>query len=262
MFSYIDSHFHILHMEKKGLDPVSILKDITSQGFTGGIDVGTHPSDIPIRQELLAPFDGIYLAGGIHPSMIQFEPADSLLSDFDRIIQAGKNGTIQAVGECGIDLYRAPETLFLQQQLFIRHLEAAEELVLPVIIHNRRADTHILEILKNHAPSRGGIMHCFSSSLKFADAVQELGFHISFAGNITYPSNTQLQEIVPRVARDRLLFETDSPYLAPHPYRGKPNHPGLIPHTYQWAAAYLQEDVSVLAQQVAETMHRLFSPIP
>jgi len=262
MFPYTDSHFHALHMEKKGFDPAGTLRELAGRGFIGGIEVGTHPADIRIRRELLAGIDGIYLAGGIHPSSIQHEKAEELLAQIKLITDAAKGGIIQAVGECGIDLYRSPETLKEQQKLFITQLEAADGLNLPVIIHNRDADRYIAEILKAHRPACGGIMHCFSSSLPFAQSMQELGFYISFAGNLTYRKSQGLQKVLKGVRPDRLLFETDSPFLSPVPYRGRPNHPGNIVSTYQFAAELLGMEASALADQTASNLRTLLNQRP
>ncbi len=261
MIRYIDTHFHALHMQARGIPMPDKITELYQEGFIGGIDAGTHYSDIQERHELLKAFPGIYLSGGIHPGSLTREPLEQLASGMEALYQAAQSGLIRFIGECGIDLYRDPDSLRSQEELFMLHVKAAAELNLPIIIHNREADSEILTLLRESPPPRGGIMHCFSSDARFAGAVQELGLHISFAGNITYRKNTYLAEAIRCVSADRLLLETDSPFLSPVPLRGRTNHPGNIIHTYEFAAKILDIPIEQLSEFITASMENLGAPI-
>ena len=257
---YLDTHFHTLHMRAKGLDVPQLYRQLQQEGFLGGIDVGTHPGDIAERSRLLEGFDTIMLSGGAHPGALSRHSLEELLADLPKISRAAEAGQIRFVGECGIDLYRSPDTLRDQQKLFAAQLETAEILKLPVIIHNRAADAQVLEMLKAYRPSCGGIMHCFSGDAAFAAEVQELGFYISFAGNLTYTTSRKLVEALRETDIRRLLFETDSPFLTPEPKRGRVNHPGMTGYTYAFAAEVLGLDITHLVQQTISSFNALVYP--
>ncbi len=257
---YIDTHFHTLHMRSKGLDVPQLYRQLQQEGFRGGIDAGTHPGDITERSRLLQDFDTIVLSGGAHPGALSRQSLDELLAELPKVRRAAEDGLIRFIGECGIDLYRSRDTLKDQQKLFAAQLETAETLKLPVIIHNRQADAQVLEMLKEYRPSCGGIMHCFSGDAGFAVEVQELGFHISFAGNITYTNSRKLAEALKVTDPRRLLLETDSPFLTPVPKRGRVNHPGMMGYTYACAAETLGLDITQLAQQTISSFDALVHP--
>ncbi len=253
MMQYIDTHFHTLHMIQKGFDPKELFESLQQEGFAGGIDVGTHHNDILQRKNLLEDIPGVLLSGGIHPGNVGRYPFDELLSGVPLLVEA----PVSFIGECGIDLYHRQDTLDEQMELFALQLQISRDTGLPVIIHSRDAEDQVLSLLKQYPPASGGIMHCFSSGITMAREVLDMGMHISFAGNITYKKNSYLREVLKAVPPDRLLLETDSPFLSPVPKRGKPNHPGRILHTYRLASKLLDISVEDLCQQVQETFLRL-----
>ncbi len=262
MWKFTDTHFHSLHMQERGIDVHELFSQLFSDGFPGGIDVGTHYEDIPQRKQLLGAYRGIILSGGIHPGAVSRESTDQLLAGLRFVEDAACRGDIRFIGECGIDLYRSPETREKQELLFARQLELSRMVKLPVIIHTRDAEDAVRKVLLKHPPESGGIMHCFSGDKQFALEMQDMGLHISFAGNITYRKNDSLREALKHTAMDKLLFETDSPFLAPEPKRGRVNHPGHIRYTYAAAAEILQTSPQALAARCSESFRTLARVLP
>jgi TatD DNase family protein len=172
--------------------------------------------------------DRVYCAVGAHP--YHAETVDEAFMASLREL-AGKSGVV-AIGEIGLDYFNWVASAEIQQRAFRRQLELAVELELPVVIHDREAHDDVAKILEEFGPKLpGGIMHCFSGDAAFAERSLKWGFHISFAGNVTYPKATQLRDAALAVPLDRILVETDSPYLAPKPMRGRRCEPGYVMHT-------------------------------
>ncbi len=256
---YVDTHFHTLHFLPKETPAYDIFNELKLSGFAGGIDAGTHPDDIPLRRDVLEGVPGIRLSGGIHPGCLRNHSLEALEESMDELYRWARNGTICAVGECGIDRYRNHGTLEDQMQLFRMQLEAARALDLPVIIHNREADREIFKALEEIRPEAGGIMHCFSSDAETAERSAALGMHVSFAGNLTYRRNSGLRQAAQAVPLEFLLAETDSPYLSPEPMRGRPNHPGNVVYVYQALAQIRDMAVEVLMESVCASLDRLLT---
>lgn len=256
----VDSHFHSIEMAEKGLDPAVLLEWCFSGGLAAAIDVSVKPEDLSERRDRTARFTGISYAAGYYPSesgrfgssgseaAIMLSTLDAALAD-ERVV---------AVGEIGLDGYREYAPIAAQQELFRAQLSAANAHGLPVVIHNRGTDEEIVDSVKSARLSQAGVMHCFSSDYQIAKRFMDLGFLISFAGNLTFKNASTIQEVARRIPLDALLVETDSPYLAPMPVRGNPNHPGYIGHTYAFLAAIRNEDPAELALQIERNFSRLF----
>jgi TatD DNase family protein len=163
-----------------------------------------------------------------------------------------------AIGETGIDLYRLYAPVKVQQDAFVFQLDLAREFNLPVIIHNRDADQPLIECLDSVPRGVTGVVHCFSSDTKAAEAFLERGLYISFAGNLTYKNASALRSVAGTIPLDRILAETDSPYLSPHPYRGKPNHPGRVGHTITVLAEIHNVSPEDMAGITRDNFFRLF----
>ncbi|MCF7945724.1 MAG: TatD family hydrolase [Spirochaetia bacterium] len=254
---YIDTHFHTEMMRNKGLETDKLLEELFAAGFSGGIDVGTHPDDIPPRKTALSKFSSILLSGGIFPGILEEDskkPISELIQNLDKSIY---QKDIQFIGEFGLDYYWGYGTREEQKDLCIQQLKLANTYSLPVIIHNRDADSDILKLLEKHPPQKSGIMHCFSSNKETAERILELGMYISFAGNVTFKNSRMIQEAAEIVPLNRILVETDAPYLAPIPERGKTNHPGYIIHTYKFLAAIKQVSTEALTEQVMQNFTTL-----
>ena len=244
----LDSHFHLYSMKKRGLDttlPENLI----------GIEVGTEPYDYEERQSLIPhSLDYSHAAG---PWCVAREDYTGH-EDFTNMVRAcfsKYKGTF--LGEIGLDFYWMYGTKEEQISLFISQLELAEELGLPVIIHSRDADEDLIRILKSHEFRYSGIMHCFSSDVSVMEVALERGLYISFSGNVTYKSNIKIQESAMNVPSDRLLYETDSPYLAPVPFRGKPCIPEYTKYTSEFLAKLRKVDVDALRDEAIENFKKL-----
>ncbi len=249
----VDSHFHILAMQSKGIEITSLLQQLTTSGFAGGIDVGVSCDDLGIRTSILAGYPTIMRSAGIGPWGVE-DGSDPMTVQLETLVSQNETYGADYIGEIGLDNYWKYGTVELQERLFIQQIELADQLKLPIIIHNREADAQTTRILKEHAPTNGGILHCFSGSDELADIALELGLYISFAGPITYKRNIHLREILARIPADRLLLETDSPYLSPEPYRGTVNTPLRMENIYAEAAAVRNTTSEELAMQLQKNL--------
>lgn len=186
------------------------------------------------------------------------------LAAIGQALAAAPAGRIVALGETGLDYYHAPETRAAQKSLFRQHLDLARELQLPVVVHTREAVEDTLDALTEHArgwtgdPLRRGVIHCFTGDQGFADALLALGFYVSFSGIVTFRNADALRAVAVTVPLDRLLLETDTPYLAPVPHRGKPNEPSFLPCIASRVAELRGLSVAELARVTSQNAARLF----
>lgn len=224
-----DSHFHLLSMKKKGLE-TTLESDII------GIDVGTDLHDISNRLELIAPYENLQFSQGIGPWAVDDECYEGEEKSVCLLMEDFKKFGGAFIGECGLDYHWMYGTKEKQEALFNAQIELSNSLGLPIIIHTRDADDDIKRIITDSTFQSGGIMHCFSSGWEVAQKALDKGLMISFSGNVTYKSNTTIKEVMTKVPLDMLLFETDSPYLAPVPFRGKPSRPEMTELTAAFIA--------------------------
>lgn len=219
------------------------------------VDVAIEPEDLGRRRELSRFYPEVAYSAGLHPSRSDRPDWREALALCERQVS---EGGIHAIGELGLDWYRQYAPRDRQMEIVEAQLHLARRADLPVIVHNREADTDIQRVLRGSAPPRGGVMHCYSSTAAWIPRFLDLGMYISFAGNVTFPSAEEIRRAVAEVPADRLLLETDAPFLAPVPMRGRPNHPGLIYHTYELVAEIRGTTVPDLAHLVAENARALF----
>jgi len=220
----IDAHCH-LYYDELASDIDNVIQRAIDAGVSRFVCVGTNVEDSKKCLSITENNDDIFASSGVHPH----DAKDVTEGYTDEIYELMEYESMIAIGEIGLDYYRnlsEPET---QKKVFKELMEVAQDLDKPVIIHNRDADADTLEIIGNY-PSVQGVAHCFSSTLETAQAFLEIGYYISFSGNITY-KNSHLPEIVKSIPLDRVVVETDSPYLSPEPERGKSNEPSRIIHT-------------------------------
>jgi TatD DNase family protein len=249
----IDSHAH-LDMEEFDGD----LKEVLARAFKSGIDrvisVGIDLASSRKSLELARKIDFVSSTVGYHPHNAG-EAEDSLLRE---LAELTTDPNVVAWGEIGLDFYRRHSTPESQIDALERQLEMAEEVGLPVIIHDRDAHDKLAEILKQRKVSRGGVIHCFSGDYQLAKAFIDMGFYISLSGVVTYKNATLAREVAAKIPLQHLLVETDAPFLAPTPYRGKRNEPAFVKFTAQEIARLREMDVAELSRATSENAKTLF----
>ncbi|MDQ6964161.1 MAG: TatD family hydrolase, partial [Mariprofundales bacterium] len=232
----------------------AVMERMVAQGVTRALLVAVDLDHMERLRGCCRNRDGYSFSLGLHPNhQCAVEPTSSSLLELARAYPEAV-----AIGETGLDYFRNRVDRSIQKQRFISHLEAAAELKLPIIIHMRDADRDTLDILRSFAPLRG-VMHCFSADLNSAQTAIEFGLHISFSGNITFKRNDTLRRVAAATPLQRLLIETDSPYLAPVPMRGKRNEPTFVTHVAAVVAEQLDIAVEELAAATTANARQLFA---
>jgi len=255
----IDSHCHLQHRrfaeEQPPLSPVQLMDEAAKAGVGHLITIACRRAEWQPALELAASHPGrLSVAVGIHPQDV----AEEALATVEELEQAAHNRHVVALGETGLDYYYENSPRSLQQQSFHTHLNAAKNLNLPAVIHTRDAEADTIAILHEHkgAPF---VLHCFSGSAWLAEEALGLGGYISFSGILTFKNSQSLRDIAATLPHDRVLVETDAPYLAPHPHRSKRNQPALLPHTAACLAEVWQTSPAEAAQITARNTRRLFT---
>ena len=251
---FVDSHCHLAFPELAG-DLPGVLARMRSAGVEAALSVCTTLPELPAVLASAAGHDNIYASVGVHPdSTGTTEPSVEALVDLAR------DPKIVAIGETGLDYYRLPEPLDWQRERFRAHIRAARACRKPLIIHTRSAAADTLRIMKEEGAAEvGGVMHCFTETEEVARQALDLGFHISFSGIVTFKNARELQATAAKVPRDQLLIETDSPYLAPVPHRGKSNEPAYVPHVAAKLAELQGVSLDAIAAATTANFYRLFS---
>jgi TatD DNase family protein len=256
---FVDSHAHI-DGEEFDADRSEVVARARAAGVRAILNVGTgdpHGGNFERAVAVAEELEGVYAAAGVHPhdARLYTDAAERRLTD----VLLGSE-RIVALGETGLDYHYDNSPRDVQREVFARQLRLATKLGLPVIIHSREADEETVEILRAEyegAP-RGGVMHCFGGGLKMAEEVLALGFHISFAGNVTFKKADALREAALAVPFDRLLVETDCPYLSPVPFRGRRNEPAHVVETARFLAGLRGVGAEELGRVTSENFARLF----
>ncbi|CAN7147896.1 TatD family hydrolase [Paenibacillus sp. LjRoot56] len=219
-----DSHTH-LNAEQFKDDQDEVIQRALEAGVTRIVNVGFNRETIPSSIELAEKYEFIYSTVGWHP----VDAIDMMPGDLEWIESLCQHEKVVAIGEIGLDYYWDKSPKDVQQRVFREQIRLARKLGMPIVIHNRDAHQDILTILKEEkAAEVGGIMHCFSGSWETAKQCLNMNFHISFGGPVTFKNAVQPKEVLAQVPLDRLLIETDAPYLTPHPFRGKRNETGYV----------------------------------
>lgn len=238
----IDSHCHLDFPEYEG-KIAGILKRAADRGVAAVVCVGTNEESSRKCSAIASEFAPVWAAVGVHPHDAS-RVSDGYIS---RLKKMARSPLVLAIGETGLDYYRRISPASAQQKVFRDQLRLARELDKPVIVHCRDAHTHVLDILREDKVKQvSGIMHCFSGDMDFARRILDLGLYISMAGPVTYPNSFRLREIAKMLPLDRILVETDAPFLTPQPYRGKRNEPAFIQANYAQIALVKQIPVEVL----------------
>ncbi|MGL6215531.1 TatD family hydrolase [Billgrantia desiderata] len=259
---FVDSHCHL-----DRLDPAThngnladALAAARARDVGQFLAVAVTLDDMPTLAAIAREHDDVAISAGVHPlHLLEREP------EIDTIKEAAEHFGAVAIGECGLDYHyldKTPERVpsrEVQRERFRRQLVAATELELPVIVHTRDAREETLELIREHSdPAIGGVLHCFTEDLEMAREAVRHGFCISLSGIVTFRNAESLREVARRVPLDRLLIETDSPYLAPVPYRGKPNEPAWVVEVAECIAEARGISVEEVAMQTTANFYRLF----
>lgn len=249
----LDSHTHLLHMEKRGIDLPSFFTELKQRDFFYMLDAGVDEEDFPQRCALLKGYSQLYLSAGIHPTS-----TGGTLDRVDLIRTQAQHKRVVAIGEIGLDYYHQDVEPSIQKLFFTAQLELAKEMGLPVIIHNREADKDCYQMLKSAGLAGKAIIHCFSSNIDYAKKFLDLGFTISFAGNVTYKNAQAIQEAAKIVPLDRILIETDAPYLSPQERRGKLNHSGHLGYLIDFLCELRGEERNSLIEGTRKNFESVF----
>jgi TatD DNase family protein len=253
---YTDTHAHLGRLEGTH----SRLQDLFNSGFGNILDIGTDSGDLAGRIAEFARYPAVRFAAGIWPYPQAVADRERKAAELEAQITAAPPGLVAAVGECGLDHHQEQPDKAGERELFESHIALAAKFDLPLIVHSRDAPQETLEILRvghQHQDIRG-VIHCYSYGIEEARAFLDMGYHISFAGNLTYKKSDNLRETIRFVPDDRLLLETDSPFLAPQSHRGKPCHPGFITETYAVAARLRGTGIEPLKELIAANADALF----
>lgn len=252
-----DTHAH-LDDEQLAAQPASVVARAQAAGVTRILAVGTTVASSEACLRLAHSFAGVWAAAGIHPN----HSHEAATEDWDQILALAQDPRVVAIGETGLDKHWDFAPFALQQDYFDRHIRLSQQLGKPFIVHMRDCEADIMDMLRA-ARSRGpltGIMHSFTGDAAMAEECVALGLHISFAGMVTFKKSEDLREVARGIPGDRLLVETDSPYLSPHPHRGvRPNEPALVVHTAQCLADARGTTLEVLAQTTTANARRLLN---
>jgi TatD DNase family protein len=267
----IDTHAHLSMLASRGIDAEATLTELFGSGpdvlsagkLRGIIDISLSPGDLSARIEDFSRFSRIRFASGLWPHRLSIQRRGELVPALENDIRSAPPGLVCALGEFGLDHHwngddhdGSPD-LAGERELMEMQLELARRLGLPVIIHSRDAPKETAEILGRYTGVRG-VIHCFSYTQAELKAFLDMGYFISFAGNLTYKNAGAIRDACAAVPAGRLLLETDCPYLAPVPFRGKPADPGMVEENYKRAAELRGTNVESLKEQIAANVKELF----
>ncbi len=228
------------------------------QDLDGIVNPGCDEATSAFAVELAEKYDFIYAAVGWHPEELKGIPDDYL----DKLAAWAVHPKVAAIGEIGLDYYwKENDPKEVQKRIFLEQLDLAKQFDLPVIIHDRDAHGDMLEIFQKEVTSVRAVFHCFSGSLEMAKELVKRGYYFGFGGTSTYKNAQKVREVMSYIPRELLLFETDSPYLTPVPYRGKRNNPGYVELTARNAAEVLGVPFEELAEQTTKNVKALFTKI-
>ncbi len=253
---FIDSHCHLDRLDlasfDNNLDKVVLAAQQAS--VKKMLCVSVTLDDFPSMVEKTAQYDNVLLTCGTHP----LNQEDK--TDLDKLIALAQHPRVIAVGETGLDYFYAPETKALQLDSFEKHIKAAITLNKPLIIHTRDAQQDTLNLLRQeNAAQVGGILHCFTETWDMAKQAIEMGFYISFSGIVTFKNASALREVAKQVPDDRILIETDAPYLAPVPHRGQQNQPAYVVEVAKHLASIRGQSLEHIAKITTDNFNRLFN---
>jgi len=252
--SFIDSHCHI-NFHELSENITDVLAKMQQNDVSAALCVSVNLADFPQVLSLAEQYPNIYASVGVHPDYEEVEEPS-----IAQLVALAQHPKIIAIGETGLDYYRLSGDLDWQRERFRNHIRAARVCGKPLIIHTRSAAEDTLRIMAEEgASAAGGVMHCFTESWEVAEAALEMGFYISFSGIVTFKNALQIKDVAQRVPLERMLIETDAPYLAPVPYRGKLNQPAYVKHVAEEIALLRAISVEEVGLRTSENFARLFN---
>ncbi len=249
----VDSHCHLDLI--KQTTPAQLVAAANAQGVKHLLCVAVDLAHFPNMLTMAESLENVFTSVGIHPNT----PAQAVCN-VETLVTLANHPKVIAIGETGLDYYRSKGDLTWQQQRFRTHIQAAKQVKKPLIIHSREAATDTIRLLREEqAAEVGGIMHCFVDDWDTAQQAMDLGFYISFSGIVTFNSAKALQAVAKLVPLNRMLVETDSPYLAPVPHRGQTNQPAYVRQVAEFIAKLRDEPFAQIAQTTTQNFFQLFS---
>lgn len=253
---FIDSHCHLDRLDKSPEELSAVMQRARDNGVKHFLCVCVAVNEYETMLQAVKEFADVSVSCGVHP--LHQEDACS----YDELLRMASREEVVAIGETGLDYHYSPDTKAVQQQSFIDHIKVANVLNKPLIIHTRDARQDTIDLLKQYkAPHTKGVLHCFTEDFAMAQQAMELGFYISISGIVTFKAAKALQDVVRELPLERLLIETDSPWLAPVPHRGKANEPAYVKDVAQFIADLKEIPLSTLADATTQNFYQLFERV-
>lgn len=251
----IDSHCHLDRLKyKEGETLDSAVNFALERGVEKMLCVGISTENREAVTAIAEKYEQVYASVGVHPLDVE-----TGLASIDDLIAWSKHEKVVALGETGLDYYYSADQKSLQQESFVMHLQAAAQCGLPVVVHTRDARQDTLDLIKQHGDlEKAGVLHCFTENWDMASKALDMNYYISISGIVTFRNADELRDVCKKIPLERLLIETDSPYLAPVPYRGKPNQPAYVREVAEFIAELKGVSYEELVQTTADNFHRLF----
>jgi TatD DNase family protein len=251
---FVDSHCHLDFPELQA-DMAAVLATMRANAVGHALTISTTLATFPAVRAVAESQPHIWCTAGVHPD----EQADDHEATVEELVALAAHPKVVAIGETGLDYYRLKEPLDWQRERFRRHIRAARQCGKPLVIHTRESAEDTLRLMAEEGAGEvGGVMHCFTETWDIARRALDLGFHISFSGIVTFKNALVIKDCARHVPLDRLLIETDSPYLAPVPFRGKTNQPGYVKHVAEEIARLRDIPVEEVAQRTTANFFALF----
>ncbi|SME97656.1 TatD family hydrolase [Pseudogulbenkiania subflava] len=253
----VDSHCHINFPDLAARLP-EVLANMRHNGVSHALVIGVSRPKYPEVLALAEAHDNLYATVGVHPD----DPDAEEYSE-DELVAHAAHPKVVGIGETGLDYHWCQGDLAWQHERFRTHIRAARRVGLPLVIHTRESAADTVQLMREeNAGEAGGVMHCFTESWEVAQQALDLGFYISLSGIVTFKNALQVKEVAQKVPLDRLLVETDSPYLAPVPFRGKTNEPAYVKHVAEHIAELRGLSFEAVAEATTDNFFRLFAKIP
>lgn len=250
---FVDSHCHIDFPEFAD-ESDALVERMRLANVTHAMCISVTLPEWPRVVALAERYSNIYATAGVHPDYEDIEEPTVA-----SLLERAAHPKVQAIGETGLDYYRLQGDLEWQRERFRTHIRAARECGKPLVIHTRSASEDTLKIMREEkAHDVGGVMHCFTETWEIASAAMDMGFYISFSGIVSFKSAVELQAVARQVPLERMLIETDSPYLAPVPHRGKRNEPSFVPQVAAAVAKLRDTDTSLIGHETSRNFFKLF----